>query len=235
MSARTFRLLLVEDNPGDARLVREYLRDAEGDTFDVKVAETLASAIELVKANGFDVALIDLSLPDSQGLSTFERLRAEAPGLALIAFTGLEDDELALRALQGGAQDYLTKHQVNGESLVRSIRYAVSRAEMLRALEVNALALQVSEERYRTLVDGLDAIVWEADLQRRRFTFISHRLESMLGYPVSDFFDQEDYWEQHVYPADFERELERRKAVGAPEADHVIEYRFKAADGRWVW
>jgi two-component system, NarL family, sensor histidine kinase UhpB len=132
--------------------------------------------VDAVRLKDYDAALLDLSLPDSQGLATFEGLRAEAPRLPLIALTGLEDEELALKALQGGAQDYITKKSLSGESLVRSVRYAMSRSEMLRALELNAMALQASEERYRTLVEGLDAIVWEADPDRKRFTFVSHRV-----------------------------------------------------------
>ncbi len=235
MEHQKFRVLLVEDNPADARLVREYLRDVEGQSFEVVAAASLAAAVDAVRLHDFDAALLDLSLPDSQGLATFEGLRSEAPRLPLIALTGLENEELALKALQGGAQDYLTKRALSGESLVRAIRYSMSRSEMLRALELNAIALQASEERYRTLVDGLDAIVWEADPERRRFTFVSHRVETMLGYPVSDLLDHDNFWELHVHPNDFEAELQRRSGKADKPADHVAEYRIKSADGRWVW
>jgi PAS domain S-box-containing protein len=235
MASRPLRILLVEDNPADARLVKEYLREVQGQAMEVVTAASLAAAVDAARLQDFDAALLDLSLPDSQGLATFEGLRSEAPHLPLIALTGLEDEELALKALQGGAQDYLTKRSLSAESLVRAIRYAMSRSEMLRALELNAIALQASEERYRTLVDGLDAIVWEADPERRRFTFVSHRVETLLGYPVSDMLDHDSFWELHVHPNDFEAELQRRAGQAARPADHVAEYRIKSADGRWVW
>jgi PAS domain S-box-containing protein len=233
--AEPLRLLLVEDNPADARLVREYLKDVEGQAFKVEVAGTLAGALEALRLYDFDAALLDLSLPDSQGLSTFESVRAQAPHLPLIALTGLEDEQVAMKALQGGAQDYLTKHSLSGESLVRSVRYSMSRSEMLRALELNSIALASSEERYRTLVEGLDAIVWEADLERRQFSFVSRRVETMLGYPAADLMDQEGFWELHVHPHDFELELQRRARAGKEPEHHVAEYRIKSADGRWVW
>jgi PAS domain S-box-containing protein len=235
MPARPLRLLLVEDNAGDARLVREYLREAEGDRVSVEVAGTLKAAVARLNASAFDAVLLDLSLPDSQGLATLAAVRAQAPQLPTIALTGLDDEATALRALEGGAQDYIAKRSLSGESLARAVRYAISRSELLRALEVNALALAAQEERYRTLVDGLDAIVWEADLDRVRFTFVSHRVETLLGYPVSDLVDQDDFWQLHVHPHDFERELERRNAEPGSMENHVAEYRIKASDGRWVW
>lgn len=235
MAETPIRLLLVEDNPADARLVREYLKEVEGQAFEVELAGTLSAAVSAVRLHDFDAALLDLSLPDSHGLATFERLRAEAPLLPLIAITGLEDEEMARKALQEGAQDYLTKRSLSAESLVRAIRYAMSRSAMLRALELNSIALQASEERYRTLVDGLDAIVWEADPERRRFTFVSHRVETMLGYPVADLLDHDNFWELHLHPHDFEAELQRRGRVTPSGGDHVAEYRIKSADGRWVW
>lgn len=234
MSTTPLRILLVEDNPADARLVREYMRES-GAEVEIVVVDRLSAAVDAVRERDFDAALLDLSLPDSQGLATFESLRSEAPRLPLIALTGLENEELALKALQGGAQDYITKRSLSGESLLRAIRYSMSRSEMLRALELNAIALQASEERYRTLVEGVDAIVWEADAERRQFTFVSHRVETMLGYPVSDFMDHEDFWQLHVHPHDFEVELERRAHSGDRMEHHVAEYRIKSADGRWVW
>src|SRR6267378_3981690 len=107
MPPRSHRLLLVEDNPADARLVREYLKEAKGEVFAVEVAGRLSAALERLAVGEFDVALVDLSLPDSHGLETFERLRTEAPRLPIIALTGLEDEELALRAIHTGAQDDL--------------------------------------------------------------------------------------------------------------------------------
>ncbi len=108
-------------------------------------------------------------------------------------------------------------------------------ATLEQRVEARTGELRESEQRYRALVDGLDAIVWESDLGRRRFTFVSHRVETMLGYPVPTFAEEPAFWENHVYPADFERILERGGKAFEAGQDHVLEYRFKAADGRWLW
>ncbi len=102
-------------------------------------------------------------------------------------------------------------------------------------VEERTRELRLSEERYRGLVEGLDAIVWEADTDRRRFTFVSQRVESMLGYPASDLTGEPLFWATHVFPADLERVAERGGAAPESPEGHVLEYRFRAADGRWVW
>ena len=108
-------------------------------------------------------------------------------------------------------------------------------ATLEQRVEARTGELRESEVRYRALVDGLDAIVWESDLGRRRFSFVNHRVETMLGYPVVTFAEEPDFWETHVYPADFERMLERGGRASVALQERVLEYRFKAADGRWVW
>jgi diguanylate cyclase (GGDEF)-like protein len=130
----TNTVLLVEDNPGDARLLRELLADATPASFDIVHASCLKTALQLVQTSSPDVVLLDLSLPDAQGLETFERIFEQAPELPIVVLTGLEDDELALRAVQKGAQDYLVKGQVSTPLLVRAVRYAVERQRMQAAL-----------------------------------------------------------------------------------------------------
>ncbi|MEQ9503336.1 MAG: EAL domain-containing protein [Deltaproteobacteria bacterium] len=120
----THSLLLVEDNEGDAVLVSRYLRSAR---CDVTVATRLSEALDLVRSGNFDVVLSDLTLPDARGLDCVRRLTAAAQESAVVVLTGLEDDTIATRALQLGAQDYMTKDELRPESLRRMIRYAVER------------------------------------------------------------------------------------------------------------
>jgi Flp pilus assembly CpaE family ATPase len=133
------RVLVVEDNPADARLVEEMLRDAAPGEFELTLAESLAEAIGRAAEAGFDVALLDLRLPESQGIDTFRRLRARVPDLPIIVVTGLADTALGVTAVQEGAQDYLVKGQIAGESLARAIRYALVRsrtqAKLVESLE----------------------------------------------------------------------------------------------------
>jgi phosphoserine phosphatase RsbU/P len=129
--AAELRILLIEDNPGDARLIREMVADAAGAVPPrLEHVGRLAEGIELLARRGADVALLDLSLPDAQGIDTFRRLQAAAPGLPIVVLSGLDDETVAVRAVQGGAQDYLVKGHVDGPGLVRAVRYAVERKRL---------------------------------------------------------------------------------------------------------
>ncbi len=129
MSKQPIKLLLIEDNPGDARLLQEMLAEARAGSFDVKVAERLSTGLEQLAAGEIDVALVDLSLPDSQGLDTFSKIHAQAPHVPTIILTGLDDEVLAMNVVRGGAQDYLVKGQVTSTLLTRAIRYAIERKQ----------------------------------------------------------------------------------------------------------
>jgi signal transduction histidine kinase len=127
MSDGPNRILLVEDNPGDARLLREALNDVANYRFDLEHVEQLSHALERLRHEHFDVVLLDLSLPDSQGLENLAPVRDAAPAVPILVLTGLDDEEVAVRALRVGAQDYLVKGQTDGISVVRAIRYARER------------------------------------------------------------------------------------------------------------
>ncbi|MEW6635419.1 MAG: EAL domain-containing protein [Actinomycetota bacterium] len=120
-------VLLVEDNPGDARLVEILLEEARVTGFEVVRAERLLEALELLERRAFDVVLLDLTLPDSSGLETVDRMRAAVPQIPLVVLSGRDDEETALRAIKVGAEDYLVKGQGDGDLIARSIRYAIER------------------------------------------------------------------------------------------------------------
>jgi len=127
MSGQRQRILLVEDNPGDARLIRESLLDLAGNSFVLETADRLASALKRLSAGGIDAVLLDLSLPDSQGSETFSKTKANSPKVPIVVLTGLGDEALALKMVQEGAQDYVTKIDLKGSILSRVIRYAIER------------------------------------------------------------------------------------------------------------
>ena len=135
MTRRVLRALVVEDNPGDVRLVREALRDAPEFGLELQAAASLAEALERGGRGDFDVVLLDLGLPDSVGLATLERFKAALPGVPMVALTGLDDLETALAAVQAGAQDYLVKGQITGTLLARATRYAVERHRLHSRVE----------------------------------------------------------------------------------------------------
>ena len=157
-------VLLIEDNPGDARLLREMLRDARGSRFRLECAERLSDGLERLARGGIEVLLLDLSLPESQGLDTFLRVRAHAPGVPVVVLTGSDDEELGNRAVQSGAQDYLTKGQVDSHLLGRALRYAIERGRI--------------EEELRRRVEQL------AEMDRRKDEFLAtlaHELRNPLA------------------------------------------------------
>jgi signal transduction histidine kinase len=132
------RVLLIEDNPADARLIGEMLREAEAKglgKFDFAWADGLDAGAQRLHEGGFDVILLDLGLPESTGLATLQRLLEHEPRApTLVVLSGLSDEDVAVQALQSGAEDYLVKGQVDSALLVRSIRYAIGRTQAEAAL-----------------------------------------------------------------------------------------------------
>ena len=127
LGVSALKVLLIEDNPGDARWIQLMLAEAGGELFQLERADRLGSGLERLAAGGIGMVLLDLSLPDSQGLGTFARLHAQAPALPIIVMSGLDDETVAVQAVHGGAQDYLVKGHVDGHLLVRAMRYAIER------------------------------------------------------------------------------------------------------------
>jgi len=125
---RDLRILLVEDNPGDAALVQEILSDAASGKLEIDWVETLPEAIRRLHERLYDVILLDLSLPGSVGLDTFLKLRPHTGDSPVIVLTGNEDKHLPLAAVRAGAEDYLLKDRISGESLLRAILFARERS-----------------------------------------------------------------------------------------------------------
>lgn len=167
------KILIVEDNPGDARLIREMLGESRGVSFEVDWVQQLSEAVERLRLGSVDLVLLDLGLPDSQGLDTFLKAAAAAPQVPFVVLSGLNDEAVALAAMREGAQDYLIKSRVDGALLFQAIRYAVERKKVQEELrDANARLLVELEERRRAeaavaaerqrlynLVEGLPAVV----------------------------------------------------------------------------
>ncbi len=131
MRQKIRRILLIEDNLGDARLLVELLKDVPGRPFELVHAESVRGALERLNQEHFEAILLDLSLPDGQGFGVLQRLLDEAPSIPVLVLTGLNDEEMALSALAAGAQDYLVKGSQDGDSIARAIRYAIQRKELV--------------------------------------------------------------------------------------------------------
>jgi len=121
-------ILLVEDNMGDADLVRDYLQDAgEGSDQDIAHVTTIAAAVDKLEQFAPDIVLLDLRLPDGVGVATVEAICAAAPGVPIVVLTGVEDEQLALECIEAGAQDYLCKSDINAATLRKAIGFSVVR------------------------------------------------------------------------------------------------------------
>lgn len=125
-------LLIIEDNPGDARLLREMLSDERTRHTELIYAESMSEAEAHLSGKGVDLILLDLRLPDAEGLTAIRRARAAASRVPLVVLTGMDDEELAAQSLQEGAQDYLIKGQIESRALLRALRYAMERKRLER-------------------------------------------------------------------------------------------------------
>ena len=128
---KTSTVLLIEDDPADAQLIMEILREEPESAMDIIHADSLARGLEALSRGGIDIALLDLTLPDSSGYDTFIMLQKKAPAMPVIVLTGMDDKELAIRSVHDGAQDYLVKSLVDYTMLARSIRYSIARKQSL--------------------------------------------------------------------------------------------------------
>ena len=164
------RVLLVEDNPGDARLILEMLHEVQADGFELLRVDRLAPALERLNTAGVDVVLLDLGLPDSQGLATFERTRRGTTTEPIIVISGLDDEQVALEAVRAGAQDYLIKSRIEGHLLARVIRYAIERQRTQTQLRWLTLA-----------VDQSPASVFITDPQGT-IRYVNQRFPEITGY-----------------------------------------------------
>jgi len=172
MNDEIIRVLLVEDSDAEAAVYGDYLKSSQFGRFEVIRVALLASAIDLLKKNVYDVVILDLVLPDSTGVDTFMTISPLAVKAGIIVLTGTDNEALALNALKLGAQDYQLKGQVNEKEFVRVVRYALERKrfqEVLREkteeLEAQAWGLKKTNESIRVLYKELEKKT--AEVERR--------------------------------------------------------------------
>ncbi len=154
MAYRNVNILMVEDNPGDARLITEMLKETTFATSNLFTAGSLGEALDVpLEPSSVAMVLLDLNLPDSNGLRTLDGILEPYTSSAVIVLTGMEDERLALESLRHGAQSYLTKGQIDPDALERELRYAVERHGFVMRLKEVDNELKASEQRFRSLVE----------------------------------------------------------------------------------
>jgi PAS domain S-box-containing protein len=171
-------ILLVEDNPGDARLIDIYLKESFGNIFTLMTADYLSKGIELLEQHSFNIIILDLSLPDSDGLDSFKRIHQRAPETPIIVLTGMEDESMGINAMKLGAQDFLVKGKLKISSLKRSITYSIERSRLLnelsektKKLEEQTIALNREKLRLAEAQKLAHIGNWEWNLDTNIFTW----------------------------------------------------------------
>ncbi len=209
-------ILLVEDNPADARLVELLLSEAgPSGSFNIVHAERLGEALQRLEESTFGVILLDLSLPDSSGLETVNRMRAATSELPVVVLSGQDDEETALRALQNGAEDYLVKGRGDGELIARSVRYSMQRKSAEATLR----------QREKQLAELVGRLVAAQEEERRSIAYEIH--DGLTQVAIAAHQQLQIFAEDHppgsrVESGELDRALSLAQRV-VREARHVIE------------
>jgi PAS domain S-box-containing protein len=224
MNSKCIKVLLIEDNLGDAVLIQEMLKDVKTTDFEVKHAQILSEGMGYLHGNDFDIILLDLALPDSQGIETFNRANDHAPELPIIILTGLSDEEFAIKAVGEGAQDYLVKGEVDSRLLARSMKYAIER-------NIIEGKLRESEERYRIMVEKTQSGIFLIN-PFNKLNYVNKQMADMLGYNVKEMINRSifDFMDKEGEKALNDHLKKIGNGIG-----NIYELKFKNKSGSLLW
>jgi PAS domain S-box-containing protein len=202
MTPDRVRLLLIEDCLADARLIRIMLEQSSALNVQCDWVDNLTDGIERLRTGSYDVVLLDLGLPESSGLDTLRIVCRETRVPTLVVMSGSTDEEVALQALQAGAQDYLIKGHVDSASLARSIRYAIERTQGEDALRARTAELRQQAKYLRTLIDMLPMFAWLKDT-RSTYLTVNQATAVARGTTVEQMEGKGDvdYWPREMAEA----------------------------------
>ncbi len=225
------KVLLIEDNLGDARLIERMLNQERNLIFDVERVDRLSTGLErLAEDTQFEIVLLDLSLPDSRGLSTVKTLRERSPRVPIVVLTGLDDEEAAFRSLRQGAQDYLVKGEVSSQLLVRVMRYAIERKRVSEAL-------RESEERYRAVTELTSDFAFAFHIEpdgTLQPEWVTEAFTRITGFTIEEVRERGG-WQSMIHLDDLPILLERVQDVlgGGPDTGQ-IRILTKTGETRWL-
>jgi PAS domain S-box-containing protein len=229
MMDNKIKILLVEDNPGDVRLIEEMIKEAGASQFNLSVEGSLDRALGCLRKESFEGVMLDLNLPDSQGLATLKSIQGNFSYIAVIVITGLDDEAIAIESQRIGAEDFLIKGKFDSFLLMRSLRYAIERKKAKEALHK-------SEERLRFALETSNMGAWDLDLiDQTCVRSIEH--DRIFGYTERLPKWSTETFIEHVLPEDRETvNLKFRHAI-ENKTNWNFECRIRRIDGlvRWIW
>ncbi len=179
MKINAFKVLLIEDKPGDAMLIQKMLSESTQEIYDLEHVDHLSAALERLSQGGVDVILLDLNLPDNDGIDSYIRLQAHAGEIPILALTELQDQDMVATLFEKGVQDYLTKGKTDTRMFLLSIRHAIMRAQTTQQL-------QSSERRFRSLLENMTDTVIIVDFDGI-VKFMNPAGERLFRIPVDEF------------------------------------------------
>src|ERR1043165_10123273 len=183
MSAQELKVLLIEDNPGDAFLMKFYLGESTSPVFHVSHAETVKAALDLLAENKFDLILSDMNLSDSFGVETIKAILGKFPGNLVIVLTGLTDEEVGLETVRYGAQDFLVKGKFDGKVLISSVMFAFERFKLHRQIDKVSKQLDAENTRLDSIQRLMNVGYVEYDDTGKSFFQTSYALELSAAGP----------------------------------------------------
>lgn len=212
MKNKPIKILLIEDNLEDAIIIREMLKETSNISFELLHVDRLKTGFENLFNDSFDVLLLDLNLPDSWGFDTFIRTYDQAPELPIVIMSGFDDEDVAVKAVREGAQDYLIKGQIDGRVLARSISYAVERKEIEKELmksqkDLRKLIgwhekeLKETEKKLQTVENNLINALEEVEIEKSKLSILINKLpvgilivDASSGEPLAKNKKLKDIW-----------------------------------------
>lgn len=221
-------LLVVEDNPGDYLLLEKFLKVSQLPLNKISHADNMAAVSVLAKNNGFDVALLDLSLPDSSGIDSVITLDRLLPEIPIVVFSGLTDISIAVESISLGAQDYLVKGEFNEKLLAKSVQYSIERKKTLEKL-------RISNEKYELVNRATFDTIWEWDYQTGKGLWGEGFMKT-FGYSEEKLKYDENWQDEFIHPDDKEQVIKKIKhCIASLKENWQDEYRFRCADGSYKY
>jgi len=218
-------VLLIEDDPADAKLIQDALAGTGGSLFQVEWVTRLSEALERLGSENFEVVLLDLSLPDSQGLEAFDQVLQAAPDALILVLSGLTDEENVRQAMARGAHDYFSKGHVDAHWLPRALRYVMER-------KTDRGSLQSSEERFRAMSDASPLGIFVSDIEGS-CVYTNAAYQTISGLTPEQTLGTN--WYTAIHPEDRERVLAEWHNAALGQAPFQTEFRFLQGDDGIVW